>query len=100
MKKKNCWQFKSCGREPGGRNVKERGICPAAKEQKLHGTHEGDCAGRACWVVAGTFCDGKEQGTFASKYQSCEECDFYQMVRQEEGLKFKMSSRLLVKLRS
>jgi len=100
MKKKNCWQFKSCGREPGGNKVKEFGICPASNEQKLHGTHEGNCAGRACWIIAGTFCGGEEQGTFASKYHNCEQCDFYLMVRQEEGLKFRMSTMLLVKLRS
>ncbi len=25
----NCWEFKGCGREEGGRNAHERGICPA-----------------------------------------------------------------------
>ena len=99
MKKKNCWQFKKCGREPGGTHVKDMGICPAATERKLHDTHHGDCAGRSCWVVAGTFCGGVEQGTYAHKYHNCEKCDFYQLVREEEGLKFKMSTMLLVKLR-
>ena len=100
MIKRNCWSFKRCGREPGGRNVREMGICPASVERKLHGTHEGDCAGRACWIVAGTFCGGQEQGTFAQKYHNCEICDFYKLVKEEEALKFKMSPGLLAILRN
>ena len=100
MKKRNCWSFKRCGREPGGKNVQELGICPASVERKLHGIHDGDCAGRACWVVAGTFCGGQSQGTFAQKYHNCEICEFYQMVKEEEGLRFKMSPMLLAKLRN
>jgi hypothetical protein len=97
--KMNCWQFKKCGREAGGNKVKELGICPASTEHRLHGVHDGECAGRTCWVVAGTLCGGAVQGSFAKKYQSCEQCDFYNSVRQEEKLKFKMSSRLLAQLR-
>ena len=100
MKKKNCWSVKQCGREAGGKNVSQMGICPASIDRKLHGTHGGDCAGRACWIIAGTFCGGEEQGTFAHKYHNCEKCDFYLSVRQEEGLQFKMSTLLLAKIRS
>ena len=31
--------------------------------------------GRICWAVAGTFCEGKVQGTFAQKYADCRKCD-------------------------
>ena len=99
MSKRNCWDLKKCGRQPGGVNVKQFGTCPAATERKLDGEHGGENAGRSCWVIAGTFCEGQVQGSFAQKYESCEKCDFYQLVRQEEGLKFKMSSRLLAVLR-
>lgn len=99
MKKLNCWQIKKCGRERGGSKVREMGTCPAAQEQKLNGIHYGENAGRACWVVAGTFCGGKEQGSFAQKYDNCEQCDFYQIVRQEEGLRFRMSTMLLARLK-
>ncbi len=27
---KNCWDFKSCGREQGGTKAAELGVCPAA----------------------------------------------------------------------
>ncbi len=100
MKKKNCWEFKQCGREAGGDKVKELGTCPASTEQRLDGMHGGFRAGRSCWVVAGTLCGGAVQGSFAKKYGNCEQCEFYKLVKQEEGLQFKMSSRLLAMLRS
>jgi len=31
-KKKNCWEFMKCGREPGGVNAIELGVCRAATE--------------------------------------------------------------------
>jgi hypothetical protein len=82
--KRNCWEFKGCGREAGGMNATEMGICPAYVEQKLNGVHEGKNAGRSCWVVAGTFCGDRVQGTFAEKERTCLECDFYKNVRKEE----------------
>ena len=81
--KKNCWEYKQCGRQPGGSKVGELGVCPAF---------------RSCWVVAGTFCGGEKQGSFASKLGSCMSCDFYKAVKSEEGDGFQMSSVLLKKL--
>ena len=76
--------------------MSELEVCPASTEKKLDGVNLGINAGRACWALAGTFCKGKIQGTFASKLHDCLECDFYQLVRKEEGKKFKM--RTTVKL--
>ena len=84
--KLNCWEFKKCGREPGGVHEHDLGVCPVAKELRLDGTHGGRAAGRLCWVVAGSLCGGQVQGTFAKKFESCEKCDFYAMVREEEFL--------------
>ncbi len=84
-KKQNCWEFKRCKREPGGDNVEELGVCPAATETRLNGIHGGQNAGRACWIVGGTFCEGEPQGTFAQRYDTCGKCDFYKLVLQEEG---------------
>lgn len=86
--KKNCWEYKDCGREPGGRKARELGVCPAATEQRLEGVHGGAKAGRACWAIAGTFCKGEVQGTFARKVRGCEKCEFYRRVREEEGAEF------------
>ena len=83
--KLNCWEFKGCGREPGGENIADCGICPASIEEKLDGIHGGKNAGRACWAVAGTMCEGEAEGTFARKQKMCSECDFYLTVRGEEG---------------
>ena len=100
MGKLNCWEAKKCGREIGGSKTGELGVCPTAMESRLAGTHDGKFAGRACWIVAGTLCGGKEQGTFAQKYHNCEKCDFYQHVKREEGPKFKLSIILLNLLKS
>lgn len=62
----NCWEFKKCGRQKGGTRVEEFGECPAYPK---HGQH--------CAWVAGTFCGGKIQGTFAMKFANCLKCDFY-----------------------
>lgn len=97
--KMNCWEYKKCGREPGGSKVAELGECPAATEKDLDGTHSGTNAGRACWVVAGTLCKGEVQGTFAKKFEACEKCEFYVQVQGEEFPKFEFSSVLINKLR-
>jgi tRNA A-37 threonylcarbamoyl transferase component Bud32 len=80
----NCWEYMKCGREPGGTKVDEFGICPAAADLSFDGINSGICGGRICWAVAGTFCDGKVQGTFAEKRESCMSCDFYKTVQEEE----------------
>lgn len=89
-KKLNCWEFKRCGRQPGGRKADELGVCPATTDEKLDGLHGGRHAGRACWLVAGTMCNGKVQGTFAQKYGNCEKCDFFRAVKEKERPAFKM----------
>jgi hypothetical protein len=75
---------KGCGREPGGKKTGELGVCPAAAEESLNGAHGGRNAGRACWVVAGSLCGGKVQGTYAKKLLNCWRCDFMNRVKQEE----------------
>lgn len=92
--KKNCWQYMECGREPGGENASTLGVCPAAAEEKLDGVHGGVNAGRACWVIAGTFCNCELPGVFTDKNASCAECEFYKLVRQQEYPEFISSARL------
>ena len=82
--KLNCWEFKKCGREPGGINSNSLGVCPASNETYLDGIHGGKNSGRVCWIVAGTFCKGEIQGSFANKYHNCEKCDFYHTVKNDE----------------
>ncbi len=98
MKKRNCWEFKQCGREQGGKKAGELGVCPASTDGRLEGVHGGKKAGRACWVLAGTLCGGKPQGTYANKYKSCQLCDFYHEVKGEERMEFQLSIVLLRRL--
>lgn len=90
MGKQNCWEFKECGREPGGKEVSHLGECPASKSGEGDGMNGGKCRGRACWAVSGTFCGGKIQGTFAQKQDSCLDCDFFNKVEKEEGEEFQL----------
>jgi two-component system NtrC family sensor kinase len=64
-----CWEYMNCGRD------KDSALkCPAYPN-----------FGRTCWAVAGTFCEGKAQGTFAQKYEDCKKCEFYQKVKDKEA---------------
>lgn len=63
-----CWEYMKCGRDKDA-TIK----CPAYPN-----------FGRICWVVAGTFCEGKVQGTFAQKYRNCKKCEFYKKVTNKE----------------
>ena len=97
--KLNCWEHKKCGREPGGGKVRELGMCPAAKERRLDGIHGGKNGGRTCWAVAGTFCGGEVQGTYAEKYGNCRKCDFYDLVWEQETHNFVLIKDLLARLK-
>lgn len=60
----NCWEYKKCGYGPGITTKPNDMICPAVSEGRLNGIHNGTQAGRACWVVTGTYCNGDVQGKF------------------------------------
>jgi signal transduction histidine kinase len=68
LTKTPCWEFMKCGRD-----VDKEAICPAYPN-----------FGRVCWVVGGTFCEGKIQGTFAQKCEDCTKCEFYKKVQNKE----------------
>jgi len=82
--KVNCWEFKKCGRQPGGHKEKELGTCPVTVQRDFDGAHEGKNGGRACWVIAGSLCGGKIQGTYAQKLTNCWRCEFMNLVKKEE----------------
>jgi hypothetical protein len=82
--KLNCWEFKKCGRQPGGHKEQELGTCPATVASDFNGAHGGKAAGRACWAVAGSLCGGKIQGTYAQKLNNCWRCEFMNLVKREE----------------
>lgn len=90
MIKLNCWEMKKCGRQPGGAKASELGVCPAATSTATDGLNGGKNGGRSCWRVAGTLCGGQVQGSFALKAMNCAKCEFYNLVRQDEGSSFKL----------
>jgi hypothetical protein len=83
--------------EIGGKKVKFSGVCPASQAYYLNSVHDGIAAGRACWVVENTLCDGQVQGTFANKISMCQKCSFFYQVRKEEGEKYVSTKELLIK---
>lgn len=87
---RNCWEAMSCGRESGGANADELGICPAATDPSGEGVNHSRNSGRICWSVAGTLWGGEVQGTFAEKLSACLHCDFFAQVREEEGDEFRI----------
>lgn len=86
-KKLNCWEFKNCGREPGGLMADVLGECPVGSAMKYDGLNEGVGAGRACWMVPNSVCNHKRGA-------SCYDCEFYKRVvfEQDEKIAFKYSS--------
>ncbi len=96
MVKLNCWEFKKCGMEKDQGPGKK--TCPVPTTVKAEGINSGRMAGRACWVVAGTFCNGKPQGAFAEKIGNCLDCEFYQKVVREEGEDYTDTSTVYLRL--
>ena len=85
--KLNCWEFKRCGREPGGDRVGELGECPAPLDASADRMNSGRNAGRICWAVSGHFSDdGEIRCATAKELVSCMACEFFKSVLQEEGL--------------
>lgn len=92
MRKQNCWEFKKCGRQLGGENVKELGICPAYDFSDADGFCDGTNGGRACAYIQGTFCGGKAKGNRKDKNEECAKCKFYKMLRHAHGEDMSVSS--------
>lgn len=69
-----CWEIRKCGREKGGINEALLGPCRAYPDR-----------GHSCWMVTGTLCGGKIQGTFAQKDLNCLRCEVYQLYNLRSG---------------
>lgn len=82
--KLNCWEYTKCGLEEGGCNSAEFGVCPTSIPNPEEGTNCGLHAGRLCWTINDTLCKYKTDEGLAS----CLHCNFYLLVRSEEGYQF------------
>ncbi len=96
----NCWEFRKCGREPGGSVAAREGVCAAAVHAAADGYLGGEKGGRACCFVSGTLCDEAARGTYREKSRVCWDCEFYQMLRREHGAAFSMPGFALHLLKS
>jgi len=97
--KQNCWEYKACGRQPGGNKIGEFSVCPAAIEYRTNSINGGNNGGRCCWVFTGTLCDGIVQSSFTQKVNRCFECDFYRLVKKEEESSFYPTSEIFAVLK-
>ena len=89
--KLNCWEYKECGREPGGFDVSRHGECLATTSVEADGLNDGKNGGRICWAIAGTFINGTVTGKYAGNKFSCVNCDFFKLVSEEQDVdKFEM----------
>jgi methyl-accepting chemotaxis protein len=57
----NCWEFMKCGKDI----TKD---CVAVEKN----------TGDLCWLVTGTMCGDKPQGTLAQKIGDCKKCGYFQ----------------------
>jgi hypothetical protein len=85
--KPNCWEVQKCSALMD-RSSGKKCLCPALTMKTLDGVHEGLHGGRACWVVDGTFCMGRLQGSHVEKREECGSCGFQDKVRETEGKGF------------
>lgn len=81
-----------CGREPGGKQTREQGVCRASVARWLHGTNAGKNAGRYCWFAAGTLSDEEVTCTHALQIGDCTRCLFYRLVEDDEDRFFVVST--------
>jgi len=95
--KKNCWEVMKCERQPNGAKADKHGVCPSAVPGEYDRVNNGTNGGRFCWRIAGTMCDGEQQGDVAQKTLNCLSCDFFKQVSAEEGPDFVLSPAELVK---
>ena len=84
----NCWEYQCCGRGPDGSHAGTSEACPVGERLAIDGVNGGMGAGRACWVVEGTRCEGTIAGPFEEKINTCRKCAFFHRVAVEEGLDF------------
>ncbi len=83
-KKRNCWEYMNCGRNPGGHAAAGSGVCPVSLHEELNGVHGGKNAGRACWAVDDSLCPEVQRESQQKKFSGCWKCEFYHSVKNEE----------------
>ncbi len=91
----NCWEYMKCGREPGGEQCEDKGVCPAAIEERLDGLNGGVNGGRACWGVDDTDCLEK----IDAEHTRCLDCPFFHLVEDEQRGDFQVMLEIWKRLK-
>ena len=90
----NCWDFRKCGREPGGERAQEHGVCPTALFEAADGYLGGRMGGKACAFLIGTFCCNLVPGTEPGRLKDCPACDFFNHLKDRHGREFSIPAFL------
>ncbi|MDP6110495.1 MAG: ATP-binding protein [Planctomycetota bacterium] len=86
----NCWEHKQCGRQPGGALGEQLGPCTVATDTTCDGINGDKNAGRLCWAIADTLCEGKVCDSYSQKTSRCQKCSFFRRVKYEKGCHFQL----------
>ncbi len=92
MPKLNCWEYKKCGRNPGGLYAMEQGLCPATYDVAADGVNGGKNGGRVCWSIVGNLHNDSPLCRPNGKPRNCLFCDFFMRVSNEEGMRLQMTT--------
>lgn len=84
----NCWDYIDCGRELSGAQVQDLGVCRVLRYKAYHRVNGGYMGGRSCWQIVGTFPEGKIRCSHALELGDCTLCEFFKLVKKEEGADF------------
>ena len=80
--KLNCWDYLKCDRGPTASEP-----CPVATDRPSDGVNSGTNGGRFCWAVAGSLA-GKPELAPCARDTHCLDCEFFNLVKSEEGQAF------------
>jgi hypothetical protein len=57
-----------------------------------NGINGGKNAGRICWLIAHTMCEGETETTFEEMIKICSECDFMSLLSKKRGKNWRFHS--------
>ncbi|MCI5148900.1 MAG: hypothetical protein D3916_05850 [Candidatus Electrothrix sp. MAN1_4] len=78
----DCWEFKKCGREPGGKNIEKYGLCSlvvSLEDNKINNKRNGE---RLCWSLRESACEGIMRECCVNEIKECRQCTFYIFLQE------------------
>ncbi|MCI5209658.1 MAG: hypothetical protein D3910_12890 [Candidatus Electrothrix sp. ATG2] len=87
----NCWEFKECGREPGGKNISVFGVCPVSVSFGFDSVNNGKNGGRACWIIRESACEQIMRKCCVQEMRECRECDFFVSLKKSRVKRYEQA---------